>query len=222
MAVVDAAGHEVVARAFRGALGEHGGFDVDETVRIEELAHLHRHLVAQHQVVLHVRAAQVQHAMREARGFRQVLFVDLERRRDRRVQHVQLVAQHFDLAGLELIVGGARRARTHHALDLHAELIAHVFGHLEHLRAVGVTHHLHITFAVAQVDENHASMVAAAVDPARQGDGLAHQGFGHKTAIVGTHGHGRTSGAVRGALIKVYLDVSEKGSAGATTPIETI
>jgi hypothetical protein len=36
-------------------------------------------LVAQHQVVLHVRPAQVQHAVHQARGFRQVLVIELER-----------------------------------------------------------------------------------------------------------------------------------------------
>jgi hypothetical protein len=93
--------------------------------------------VAQHQVVLHVGAAQVQHAVREARGFRQVVVIDLEGRRDRGVEHVQLMAQHFDLAALEVVVGGACGACAHQALDLHAELVAHVFGRLEHLGAVG-------------------------------------------------------------------------------------
>ena len=47
-------------------------------MRVEELAHLHAHAVAQHQVVLHVGTAQVKHAVRETRGFRQVFLVDLE------------------------------------------------------------------------------------------------------------------------------------------------
>jgi ribosomal protein S18 acetylase RimI-like enzyme len=133
--------------------------------------------------------------VREARRLRQVFLVDLERRRDRWVEHVQLVAQHLDLAALEVVVGGARRTCAHHALDLHAEFVAHLFSGLEHLGAVRIADHLHRAFAVAQIDEDHATMVAAAVHPARQGDGLAQEGFGHKTAIVGTHGHGKTSGA---------------------------
>ncbi len=133
--------------------------------------------------------------MREARGFRQVVVVELEGRRDRRVEHLQLVAQHLDLAALEVLIDGARRARAHQALDLHAELVAHVFGHGEHVGAIGVADHLHVAFAVAQVDEDHAAVVAAAIDPAAEGDGLAQQGFGHETAIVRTHGHGRSSGA---------------------------
>jgi hypothetical protein len=46
------------------------------------------------------------------------------------------------------------------------ELVAHGFGDLEHLGAVGVAHHLHQAFAVAQVDEDDAAVVAATVHPA--------------------------------------------------------
>ena len=194
VAVVHAAGHQVVARALGRALGEHGRLDVDETVLVQEAAHRHRHLVAQHQVALHHRAAQIQHAVGEARGFRQVLVVELERRCDRWVEHLELVAQHLDLAALEAVVGGAFRARAHQALDLHAELVAQFLGHLEHLRAVRVAHHLHVAFAVAQVDEDHTAVVAPAVDPAAQGDGLADQRFGHQTAVVAAHGRGGCGG----------------------------
>src|SRR5450830_1992962 len=44
--------------------------------------------------------------------------------------------------------------------------------------------HLHITFAIAQVDEDHTTVVTTTIDPTRQGNGLAQQGFGHETAIV--------------------------------------
>ena len=189
-AVVHAAGHQVVARAFGRGLAEHRGLDVDEAVGVEELARFHRHLVAQHQVALHRRAAQVQHAVREARGFRQVVVVEQERRRDRGVEHLELVREHFDLAALELVVGGAFGACPHQARDLHAELVAQVLGDGEGRGAIRVAHHLHVAFAVAHVDEDHAAVVAATVHPAAKGDGLAQQGFGHETAIVSTHGHG--------------------------------
>ena len=189
VAIVHAAGHQVVTRAFGRALGQHRRFDVDEAVGVEELAHFHRHLVAQHQIALHVGAAQVQHAMRQTGGFAQVVVIELERGRDGGVQHVQFVAEHLDLAGGDIVVGGAFGACAHQALDLHAELVAQVFGHLEHLGAVRIADHLHIAFAVAQVDEDHATVVATAVDPAAQGYSLAQQGFGHLTAIDRTHCH---------------------------------
>ena len=68
-AFVDPAGHQIVACAFGCAFGQHRGFNVNETVGIQKLAGFHGHAVAQHQVVLHVRAAQVQHAVRQAGGF---------------------------------------------------------------------------------------------------------------------------------------------------------
>jgi hypothetical protein len=189
MAIVHAAGHQVVARAFGRGLGQHRGLDVDKAIGIEELAHFHGHAVTQHQVVLHVGAAQVQHAVRQARGLRQVVVVQLERGRHRRVEHHQFMAQHFDLAALEAFIDRALGARAHQTFDLHAKLVAQAFGRCKHLGAVGVADHLHITFAVAQINKDHAAMVAAAVNPAAQGNGFAHLGFGHQTAIVGAHGH---------------------------------
>ena len=112
MTVMDPAGHQVVARAFGRGLAQHRGFDVNETVGIQKLAHFHRHAVAQHQVVLHVGAAQIQHPVRQARGLAQVLIVELERRRDRRVEHRQLMAQHLDLAALDLIIDGGEVTAT--------------------------------------------------------------------------------------------------------------
>jgi hypothetical protein len=94
------------------------------------------------------------------------------------------VAQNFNLATFETVVGGAFRAGTHQAFDLDAKLIAQTFSGFEHVGAVGVAHHLHIAFAITHVNEDHATVVTTAIDPAAQADGLAHQGFGYKTAVV--------------------------------------
>ena len=97
------------------------------------------------------------------------------------------------LAALQALVDGARRPRAHQALDLDAELVAQALGRLEHLRSIRIAHHLHVAFAIAQVDEDHAAVVAPAVHPSAQGHGLAQQGLGHKTTVGGTHlqgGHG--------------------------------
>jgi hypothetical protein len=82
LAVVHAAGDQIVARAFRRALGQHRRFDVDEALFIEEAAEGHGCLVAQHHVLLHGRTTQIDHAMRQAHGFRQIVVVEWERRRD--------------------------------------------------------------------------------------------------------------------------------------------
>jgi hypothetical protein len=43
---------------------------------------------------------------------------------------------------------------------------------------------LDITFTVAHIHEDHATVIPTAIDPTAQGNGLAHQGFGDKTAVV--------------------------------------
>ena len=193
MPVVYAAGHEVVARAFGGGFAQHGGFNVDKAIGIEEFANFHRHFVAQHEVALHIRAAQVKHAVGEAGGFAQMLVIKLEGWRNRWVKHYQLVAKNLDFARGNGIVGGAFRAGAYQAFDLDAELVTQVFGQFEHFGAVGVAHDLHEAFAVAQIDKDNAAVVAPAIDPAAQGNGLPHQGFSNLTAINRTHRHLRVA-----------------------------
>ena len=202
VAIVHAAGHQVIARAFGRGLGQHRGFDVDKPIGVQEFTYLHRHAVAQHQVVLHVGTAQVQHAVGQAGGFRQVFFVDLERGRDRGVEHRQLMAQHLDLAAFQLVVGRAIGAGAHDAFDLNAKFIAHVFGHLEHLGPIGVADHLHIAFAVAQVNEDDATVVTPTVDPTCQCHLLTQQGFSHQTTIMRTHRHTNHQSHLRRSALK--------------------
>ena len=90
------------------------------------------------QVVLHLRAAQVEHAMREARGFRQVVVVELERRRDRRVQHVSSWHSTSILPLVRLAFVGAFRAGAHDALICRQNSLRTRFGGLEHLGAVRI------------------------------------------------------------------------------------
>ncbi|MNK22531.1 hypothetical protein D3C87_408080 [compost metagenome] len=186
---VDARRHQVIARAFWRRLGQHRRFDVDEAQRVEVLAHFHRHFVTQAQVVLHLRAAQVQHAVRQTRRFRQVVVVQLERHGHGRVQHFQLRADHFDLARLQVVVDRAFDTVGHDARHAQAEFVAHGFGDLEHFRLFRVADDLHQAFTVAQVDENQAAVVAAAMYPAAQADGLSQHGFGNEAAVFSTHRH---------------------------------
>src|SRR5207245_2911179 len=54
---------------------------------------------------------------------------------------------------------------------------------------LGIADDLHQAFAVAQVDEDDAAVVAATVHPAAQADGLAEQCLIGEAAVVGSHGH---------------------------------
>ena len=57
----------------------------------------------------------------------------------------------------------------------------------EGLLAIGIADHLHQALAVAQVDEDHAAMVAAAVGPAVEGHGLAEETGVGAAAVFGAH-----------------------------------
>ena len=65
------------------------------------------------------------------------------------------------------------------------ELVAQRLGGREGVGAVGVADDLHQAFAVAQVDEDDAAVVAAAMHPAHQRDGLAEVAAVDAAAIVG-------------------------------------
>ncbi len=194
LAIVDAAGYQVIAGTLGRGLGEHRRLDVDEAGVVEEAAEGACRLVAQLHDALHVGAAQVDDAVGQAHRLAQIVVVDLERRRGRGVEHLELVRQHLDLAGDQVGVLGAGRAAAHLAGDAQAELVAHALGGGKGLGAVRVADHLHQALAVAQVDEDDATVVAAAVGPAEQGHGLVEVGGVDPPAIIGAHGEGFTTG----------------------------
>ena len=78
------------------------------------------------------------------------------------------------------------RSRTRPGDPQH-ELVAHLLGQGEGLRGVRVDDHLQQSLAVAQIDEDHPAVVAAAIHPAANGDGLADQGLGDVAAEVASH-----------------------------------
>ena len=67
------------------------------------------------------------------------------------------------------------------------ELVAHGFGKREHLGPVRVANDLRQAFAIAQVDEDHAAVVAATVSPAAKGDDLPVEGGIELSAVMSTH-----------------------------------
>ena len=151
-------------------------------------AHRERYLRAQNDIALHPRTAQIDIAVLEPRLFRNVHFVfHRKRRRARFVQYPDLRDGHFHFAGVEIRVDGLGRALDHRAF--HRD---HVFGCALPSRAC---HHLRIgvlpedelrdAFAVAQVHEEHAAQVAAAMHPAHQDGGLAFVGGAQLAAGMG-------------------------------------
>ena len=133
---------------------------------VEIPAHRHRDSIAQAQVLLHRQTAQIEEAILQPHLLGQRLVVHLEWRWKRRVQDFDLVGEDLDLARNEVRIDRALGARAHPARHLHYELAAQLFGGPEGVRPIRVAHHLHQPLAIAQVDEDHATVVAPAMHPA--------------------------------------------------------
>ncbi len=84
-----------------------------------------------------------------------------------RPQHLDFADIDFDQTGRQLGVLGAGRAHPHLAVDAHHPFGAEFLDVLEG-RAVRVGDHLGEAIVVAQIDEQHAAVVADAVAPARK------------------------------------------------------
>ena len=103
------------------------------------------------------------------------LLVELERQRVGAVEDLHRIRHDLDAPGSEVRVDGARRPLAHRAGDTHHELVAQFLGAGEHLGGVRVADDLHQPFAIAQVDEDHAAVVAPPMHPADDRDLLAAQ-----------------------------------------------
>ncbi|MCY1400796.1 hypothetical protein D9M71_158980 [compost metagenome] len=190
MARVGAARHQVVARTFRGRTAEDRGFHVEEAVVVQVAADAAGDARAQLQLGGHFRTTQVDEAVAQAGFLTDVgVFVQRERRGLGLVQHVQLVAQHFDGAGGHVRVARAFRTHAHLAGDLDHVLAAHTVGLGEGFRTIRVEHDLGQAFTVTDIEEDHPAVVAAAVHPTAKSDYLAVQALVQLAAIMAAH-HG--------------------------------
>ena len=93
--------------------------------------------------------------------------------------------EHLDFAGSEAGIHRALGTPAHAAGDRDAEFVAQRLRLGEGFRAIRIAHDLQEPLAVAQVDEDDASVVAAAVDPSHHGDGLVEVSAVDEAAVVG-------------------------------------
>ena len=168
---LQAAGHQEIAGALRRALNQDGRLDFQKAARVQEVADVFDQPVAQDEVLLHRRAAQVEVAVAQPQTFVGAgVISDVERRRAGGVEDGHGGGLHFHLAGGHRRVGGAGRARLHLAPNLHHPLLPQLVGNAGRLpMQFRVADHLHHAGAVAQVDEDDAAVVAAAGHPPGQG-----------------------------------------------------
>ena len=127
--------------------------------------------MAQDDVVLQPRTAQVEIAILQPHVFRHRRVVgDRKRRRLRLVEQRQLRDDHLDFAGRQLRIHRLGRSAAHRAADADDELGSQALG-LGHQRLVVlVEDDLRDAGAVADVDEQQPAEVAHAMHPAEQHD----------------------------------------------------
>src|SRR5208337_269185 len=172
---LDAAGDEIVARAFGRGAGHERGFDFEEALRGEIVADGQRHFMPQFDVELHSVAAQVDVTIFQAHLFvRQHRVRGQKGQRLRYVQNAQFFHYQFDFAGRNIGVNGIGIAALDLSYGRDHELVAQGFRLFVHggIEFV-VEDHLGYAGAVAQVDEDDLAEVAAAVDPSHEHNFLA-------------------------------------------------
>ena len=183
---MDAAGHQIVARAFGRAGGQHRGFDLKEASLVEKTAHALKDAVAHRQMVTHRRTAQVQIAVLQARVFgdgvgdgrragNHRFFGDGEGQRIRLREHGQFIDHQFDCTGLDVGILGTGLTLHQCAAHRDTELGAQRGSERADLgrRDLRAEYHLEDAAAIAQMDKEQSAVVAESIDPASQQERLS-------------------------------------------------
>jgi hypothetical protein len=168
---MDARRHQEIPRALRARRRQDRGLELEEALflhsppqRIDDGAPLH-------DVVVQPVTPQVEEAVFEADVLGIFLVAEHRHRQfARRPQHLDIGGEDLDGAGRQVRIFGTSRAPPYPAVDPNDPFRAQPFRRLEG-RRVRVGHHLGEAVMVAQIDEQHAAMVADAVTPARKPDG---------------------------------------------------
>ena len=167
---MDAAGHEVIARAFRRALGQDRRLDLREALGIEIAADGHHHAVAQQQVLLHAGPAQIEVAIPQPHLLRDRPVVgNRERRPPGFIEDPELANEHLDFAGLQLRIDRLRRSALDRPDHRHHELGLQLLGPFDDPLVIA-SDGLCQPVAIADVEEQQRAEVADAVHPAEQHD----------------------------------------------------
>ena len=176
--------HQEVARAFRRGRRQDRGLELEEALLLHPLAHGIDDRAAGHDVLVQLLATEVEETVLKPYVFRIFL---LARHRQRqfggRAQHLDLADIDLDLAGRQFRIDGAFGTMAHLAVDPHHPLRAELFDVLKG-RRIRVGDALGDAVMVAQVDEQHAAMVADDVAPAGQPDRLADMAVAERAACM--------------------------------------
>ncbi len=200
---VGATRHEELAGAFRGALEEGRGLNLEEVLAIEFGADGAGGLGAQLEETDVAGAAEVEEAVFEAEVFVHLvglIVVHRERQVGTDVMDHEGLGGDFDAARGKLGVDGLGRAGADLAGDLDDGFRLQALGDFLNTVGAWIEDHLGHPFAVAEVDEGHAAEVALGVDPTHEGHGLAGVGGAEGVAGMGAF-HGVVDGRNRGVWL---------------------
>ncbi len=166
-------GNQEVPGALRGRAGHRRGLDLDELVVGEGFASHPVHRAAQSDRLGRGRSAQIEVAVLEP-GLLADLgpFIDLERQRRGRVEHLELGGHHLDLAGGKVGIGVALRTQRDLAGDQDAVLVAQFVG-TGGVQDLVPDYHLSHAGGVPQIQKGDAAMITSAGHPARQRHGCS-------------------------------------------------
>ncbi len=185
LARMNARRHQEVARALRRRRRQDRGLEFEKPLLLHPLAHRIDNRAAGHDVLVQLLATKVEETVLKPYIFGIFLFAEHRQRQlAGRPQHLDLADVKFDRAGRQFGVVGTLRTMAHLAVDPHHPLRAQFFGILEG-RRIRVGHALRQAVMVAQIDEQHAAMVANPVAPARQPHGLVDIAVAERAAGVG-------------------------------------
>ena len=185
---LDAARNKVITRAFGRGARHVGRFNVEKALSAKIVANRLRDFVPHLDVELHGIAPQIDVTVLEAHFFvRQNRFSGKKWRLLGVVEDAQLVNQQLDFASGDVLVESRRIApldRAHHGDDV---LVAQGFGFLVCSGVEFLIHdHLRDAATIAQVNEDEAAQVAAAVDPSHKHGLVAGIGGTQRATHVGT------------------------------------
>ena len=184
-----AAGQEVVARAFRGGAGKNRRLDIEETLAVHKAADRLAHGGAQLEARLHLGPAQIHIAIAQTHLFAHGgVLIKLKRRRSGAVEDVDFLAQHLDFTGGHGRVERGLTARPNAATHLQHVFAAHAIGGLKMLWRIRIEHHLHDALAIAQIEEDHAAVIPAAIHPPAEGHCLVDVRGSQEPAVMAAHG----------------------------------
>src|SRR5260370_510927 len=164
--VMNAAGHQKIARALRSRAREHRRFHFEEAHLVHDLANFQNNLVTQREVPVRLTPTQIEIAETQSRLFRSVDFVfDWKRRRLRVVQNVQLRRSQFAFPACQVRIGFvALKDLRFHGDD---EFTARLFGFsVRRGLRLFVEDHLHDAGTVTHIKKEQIAEVAPPRHPA--------------------------------------------------------